>query len=156
MKLCSLTRKCAATSLLLASALAASLPLGVLVFSRTSAPAAEPPLFSPLPNQPGLELTNGIILVSPTKLNFGRVPVGKSATNTFLVENFGHGKLTGKVSVPKPFKIISGESYSLTPKEVQVVTIVYAPERVRNVRATVKFTGGNGAKATVTGEAVKE
>lgn len=153
MKSCLFRERRAAAGLPLMLAFSAMLTLGVLSLSNNSANAAEPPLFAPLPSQPGIELTNGIILVSPTKLNFGAVPIGKSATNTFLVENFGRGKLTGKASVPAPFKIISGDTYSLTAKEVQVVTIVYTPERLRNDKATVKFTGGNGAKVTVTGKA---
>ena len=101
-------------------------------------------------------MTNGIILISPTRINFGTVKVGKSVTNTFLVENFGNGKLVGKASVSAPFKILSGESYSLRNKEVQVVTVVYTPERSRNDKATVKFTGGNGGKALVAGKGVGE
>ena len=127
--------------------------LCLLLLGSKSGLAAELPLFAPLPTQPGIELTNGIILISPARLNFGAVPLGQSATNTFLVENFGHGKLVGKASVPAPFKIISGEKYSLREKEVQVVTIVYTPERARRDRATVSFSGGNGGKALVIGKA---
>jgi len=82
--------------------------------------------------------------------------MGQSATNTFLLENFGRGKLVGKASVPAPFKIISGEKYSLKEKEVQVVTIVYTPTRPHIDKAAVTFTGGNGAKALVVGKTVEE
>lgn len=120
--------------------------------------SAEPPVFAPLPNQPTVNLTNGIILVSPTRLNFGAVAIGKSVTNTFLVENFGHGKLVGTASVPAaaPFKIISGEKYALREKEVQIVTVVYTPQKQRVDKTTVTFTGGNGAKAMVMGKAAGE
>jgi hypothetical protein len=126
--------------------------LGLLLFC--SYVRAQQPAFPPLPEKPTFALTNGIILVSPAKLNFGSVQIGKSATNTFLIENFGRGKLVGTASVPAPFKIISGDKYALTTKEVQVVTVVYTPERPRNDKATVTFTGGNGAKAAVTGKGV--
>ena len=118
--------------------------------------AAESPTFAPLPSQPSFALTNGVILVSPTRLNFGTVSLGKSVTNTFLVENFGHGKLVGTASVPAPFKIISGEKYSLKEKEVQIVTVVYTPTRPRIDKAAVTFTGGNGAKALVMGKVAGE
>src|SRR6266404_2145556 len=97
------------------------LVVGALLFFCKHATAAESSTFAPLPDQPSFALTNGIILVSPSKLYFGPVKVGKSVTNTFLLENFGRGKLTGKASVPAPFKIISGEKYVLSAKEVQVV-----------------------------------
>lgn len=127
---------------------------GVLLFKYAS--AAESPTFAPLPDQPTFVITNGIILVSPTRLNFGAVPLGKSVTNTFLVENFGHGKLVGTASVPAPFKIISGEKYSLKEKEVQIVTVVYTPTRPRIDKAIVKFSGGNGAKAMLMGKVTGE
>jgi hypothetical protein len=118
--------------------------------------AADSPTFAELPSQPTFAITNGIILVSPTRLNFGAVPLGKSITNTFLVENFGHGKLVGTASVPAPFKIISGEKYALKEKEVQVVTVVYTPTQARIDKAVIKFSGGNGAKAMVMGKVTGE
>jgi hypothetical protein len=118
--------------------------------------AQQQPTFTPLPEKPSVALTNGIILISPAKLNFGSVQIGKSATNTFVIENFGRGKLVGTASVPAPFKIISGDKYALTSKEIQVVTVVYTPERARTDKATVTFTGGNGGKAIVTGKAASQ
>src|SRR5690349_3477656 len=106
------------------------LVLGFLLFLCKSTCAVEPATFAPLPKQSSFTWTNGIILVSPTKLNFGSLEPGKSATNTFLVENFGRGKLVGAAAVSGPFKIISGGSYSLKEKEIQVITVVYAPEHV--------------------------
>ena len=132
------------------------LVVGVLLFFCKQTSAAESPTFAPLPKEPSFALTNGIILASPSKLYFGPVQVGKSVTNTFLLENFGRGKLTGKASVPAPFKIISGEKYALTTKEVQVVTVVYAPEQPRVDKATITLTGGNGGKVVVLAKAIKE
>jgi hypothetical protein len=127
---------------------------GLFGFKYTN--AAESPTFAELPSQPSFSITNGIILVSPTRLNFGAVPLGKSLTNTFLVENFGHGKLVGTASVPAPFKIISGEKYALKEKEVQIVTVVYTPTQARIDKAVIKFSGGNGAKAMVMGKVTGE
>ena len=130
--------------------------LAGLLFLFKYSSAAESPTFAPLPDQPTFAITNGIVLVSPTRLNFGAVQLGKSVTNTFLVENFGRGKLVGTASVPAPFKIISGEKYALKEKEVQVVTVVYTPTQPRIDKAIVKFSGGNGAKAMVIGKVAGE
>jgi len=112
------------------------------------------PDFAPLPKDSNFALTNAVLLVSPTTLDFGAVALGKGATNTFLVENIGRGKLVGTASVPTPFKILSGGDYALAEKQVQVVTIAYIPGRTRAMTntATVKFTGGGGAKVKVTGK----
>ncbi len=111
--------------------------------------AAGAPGFSSVPKQSTFALTNAVILVSPTALDFGSVPVGNSTTNTFLVENIGRGRLIGAASVPAPFEIISGSNYDLREKEIQVVTVAYTPRRVRTNTATVTFTGGGGAKTKV-------
>jgi hypothetical protein len=112
--------------------------------------AAAAPSFSSLPTQSTFALTNPVILVSPATLDFGSVPMGERVTKDFLVENIGRGKLVGAASVQAPFKIISGAHYVLTDKEIQVVTVAYTPGRARTETATVKFTGGGGAKTTVT------
>ena len=85
-------------------------------------------------------------------LNFGPVPDKATATNTFLVENMGRGKLVGTATVPAPFKIISGGDYALRENEAQVVTITYTPSGAASDTQTVKFTGGGGSKATVRGK----
>jgi len=96
-------------------------------------------------------LTNPVVMVTPMVLDFGSVKAGTTVTNTLLLENAGGGKLVGKASVPAPFKIISGGSYSLKENSAQVVTITYTPGRAPADTQTVTFTGGAGGKATVTG-----
>ncbi|HEY5909549.1 MAG TPA: hypothetical protein VJA21_02980 [Verrucomicrobiae bacterium] len=108
-------------------------------------------VFSPLPTRPSVVLTNPIILITPKALSFGVVPAGKSATNTFLIENVGRGELIGRASVPAPFKIISGGDYILKQNEIQVVTLEFTPGRGLTNIAAVTFTGGGGAKAAVIG-----
>ena len=49
-----------------------------------------------------------------------------------------------------------GEKYALKEKEVQVVTVVYAPTQARIDKAVIKFSGGNGAKAMVMGKVTGE
>jgi hypothetical protein len=99
----------------------------------------------------GTLFTNPVIYVTPMVLDFGRVASNTTATATFLVENMGSGKLVGKATVPAPFKIVAGGDYTLRGNEAQVVTITYQPSGVAPDTQTVEFTGGGGAKATVTG-----
>ena len=55
------------------------------------------------------------------------------------------------VTVPAPFKILSGGDYTLRAKEAQVVTITYKPSGAATDTETAKFTGGSGVNAIVTG-----
>lgn len=112
----------------------------------------EGPLFSPVPQGGSFSITNPIIMITPATLDFGYVAQGKSATNSFLVENVGHGKLSGTASVAAPFKIDSGAAYTIKEKEVQVVTVIYRPTNERVDMAPVLFTaGGTTVKATAVG-----
>ena len=96
--------------------------------------------------------TTPIIAISPHQIEFGAVPLKGSATNSFVVENWGGGKLIGKATVPRPFKILSGESYQLSPGDAQIVTISYTPSGSPVDTNVVNFTGGGGAIAPVTGK----
>jgi len=100
--------------------------------------------------------TEPVIVVSPRAIDFGAVSRKGTVTNTFLVENWGGGKLVGKVSVPKPFKILSGGSYRLGPADAQVVTISYTPSGAPVDTNLVKFTGGSGTSASVVGRLAPE
>jgi hypothetical protein len=93
-----------------------------------------------------------IIAVSPRHIDFGSVPLKTSVTNSFVLENWGGGKLVGKATVAKPFKIISGATYRLGPSDAQVITIVYTPSGAPLDTNVVKFSGGAGAVAPVTGK----
>ena len=110
----------------------------VLLFTRTA--------------EAGSLFTNPVIFVAPATLDFGSVSEGVTATNTFLVENMGSGKLVGTATVPAPFKILSGGDYTLRQKEAQVVTVTYTPSGAAADTETVNFTGGGGAKAAATGK----
>jgi hypothetical protein len=109
-------------------------------------------LGAPLLAAAGTLFTNPVIVVLPMTLRFGAVADKATATNAFVVENMGGGKLVGKATVPAPFKIVSGGDYSLKPKEVRIVTVTYTPSGEASDTQTVKFTGGGGAKVTVTGK----
>ena len=96
--------------------------------------------------------TAPIIAISPRTIDFGAVRWKQSKTNSFVVANWGGGKLVGKATVPAPFKILSGASYRLGPADVQVVTVAYTPGGTPSDTNVVKFTGGGGALIPVTGK----
>jgi hypothetical protein len=97
-----------------------------------------------------------VISVKPFALDFGSVPAKTSVTNSILVENWGGGKLVGKVIVAKPFKIISGGTYRLGPADAQVVTVSYTPSGAALDTNMLKFTGGGGALVPISGKAVEK
>ena len=100
----------------------------------------------------GTLFTNPVIYLTPMALDFGAVPAKATATNTFVVENMGTGKLVGTATVAAPFKILSGGDYTLRANEAQVVTVTYTPSGAASDTQTVKFTGAGGINATVTGK----
>lgn len=98
----------------------------------------------------GSPSTNPVISISPLSLSFGAV--SGPATNNFTVQNVGGGTLAGTASVAAPFSIVSGGAYSLGANQSQTVLVSYTP--IGNDTATVTFTGGGGATATVSGQYV--
>ncbi len=58
----------------------------------------------------------------------------------------------GTATVPAPFKIIPGGDYALGARAAQVITVTYTPSGAATDTETVKFTGGGGAEAIVTGK----
>ena len=100
----------------------------------------------------GTLFTTPIIKLTPQVLDFGAVPYKSTVTNTVLLENWGGGKLIGKATVPKPFKVIGGATYRLGASDVQVVTITYTPSASGVDTNVVKFTGASGAMLPVVGK----
>jgi hypothetical protein len=96
-------------------------------------------------------ITNPVVMVTPLVLDFGSVRAKNTTTNTLLISNAGGGKLVGKATVAPPFKIISGDNYTLRENAAQVVTITYTPSHATNDSEAVNFSGGGGAKVQVTG-----
>ncbi|GAF91929.1 unnamed protein product, partial [marine sediment metagenome] len=91
------------------------------------------------------------ISVTPASRDFGTVEVGSYADLTFTVENTGGGTLIGNATVPAPFTIESGGSYSLTAAQTQVITVRFSPASDQSYSEDVTFTGGGGATRPVTG-----
>lgn len=92
-----------------------------------------------------------IIDLSVSNLNFGITYVGYTNSMTVTVKNVGGEVLDGTASVPAPFIIESGATYSLSNNQMQVVTVLFAPQAVGEVTNTLSFTGGGGATIPVSG-----
>jgi hypothetical protein len=94
--------------------------------------------------------TSPVIQVSPGSLCFGAVAGGATATDTVTVINAGGGVLVGTATVPVPFSVVSGGTYSLVGNQSQAVRVSYCPSGL-NDAAAVSFTGGGGATVSVSG-----
>ena len=93
------------------------------------------------------------ISVTPASQDFGSVVVGTTTDRTFSVQNTGSGTLAGSASVPSPFSIVNGGSYSLGTSASQTVTVRYSPTATGTDNQSVTFTGGAGAIRSVSGSA---
>jgi hypothetical protein len=95
--------------------------------------------------------TNPVVSVSPSSLDFGVVSTNTTTDRSMTVWNVGVGTLSGTATVPAPFSIISGGSYSLGANQSQTVTVRYMPTAAGNHSANVTLSGGGGAVASVSG-----
>ena len=100
----------------------------------------------------GTLFTVPVMIVTPPELDFGMVAEQSTATNSFVVENAGGSTLVGKVTVAPPFKIISGDTYSLKSGEIQIVTITYTPSEAEKDVQTAEFSGAKPVTAKVMGK----
>jgi hypothetical protein len=94
------------------------------------------------------------IVVTPAIQSFGVVPVGSITDVVLTVQNTGVGVLTGSATVPPPYDIVSGGSYTLTPGQSQVVTISFNPTAIGHNVQAVTFSGGSGTNVLLIGVGV--
>ena len=91
--------------------------------------------------------------ISPARLDFAVVAVGRTNDMTVLVRNIGGGTLVGSASVALPFSVISGGKYSLVSGQSQPVTVRYHPAAAGDDSQLVTFSGGGGATLNAHGRA---
>jgi len=93
-----------------------------------------------------------VLSVTPLAQDFGMVPAGSTADQTFVVQNTGGGLLSGTVSVNPPFSIVSGSSFRRAPNSPLSVVVRFKPTSPGSFSANVTFTSNGGdVTATVTG-----
>ncbi len=94
--------------------------------------------------------------VSPTTtVDFGTVDVGGSVDRSFDVTNTVGGTVSGTVSVPAPFSLVSGSPFTLEGQNAsQTVTVRFTPDTAATVTASANFTAnGDTQSRIVTGTA---
>jgi hypothetical protein len=72
---------------------------------------------------------------------------------SFTIWNGGGGRLTGTVSAPAPFSIVSGASFSLLPGQPQEVVVRFSSGTAGSFSKSIAISS-NGGNATVTATAV--
>ncbi len=92
-----------------------------------------------------------VIAVTPLNHDLGNVVVGESATQSFTVANLGNGTLEGSAATTAPFSIVSGGDYALGAGASATVVVKFEPPTTGAFNASVTFSGGGGASATVGG-----
>ena len=102
----------------------------------------------------GIGITPPTLQVTPVDgLSFGTVIVGGATDMAFIVQNTGHGTLTGSASglTGPDLSFVGSTDYSLGAGETATVTVRFAPTAEAAYSQTVTFTGGAGATRAVTG-----
>ena len=102
--------------------------------------------------------------VSPSgPINFGSVSLGSFADQTLTLQNTVGGTISGTVSVPAPFSVVSGSSFNLSGQNAsQTVTVRFRPTATATATANLTITadgdttsrtltGNGGAATTLTG-----
>lgn len=79
---------------------------------------------------------------SPSSLEFDACIVNTTKETDFVIQNFGDDPVSGTISVPAPFSVISGGSYNLAHNATQVVTVCYQPVLEGNDSETLSFSSG--------------
>ena len=100
-----------------------------------------------------IAVTNPVISVTPTNLNFGIIGVGRTKDLVVRIENVGGGTLAGSASAKEFFSVVSGGTYHLTNHQSQTVTIRYNPKAVGDFAQKVNFSGGGSLNITAQGRA---
>jgi hypothetical protein len=94
------------------------------------------------------------INVNPASVNFGSIQTGTAVDKTFTVQNTTAASVTGTISVPAPFSIVSGSGFTLGPNASQAVTIRFRSTTAGNFASNVTFTAnGDSLSRAVSAEA---
>jgi hypothetical protein len=80
-------------------------------------------------------------------VDFGSVVVGAIADRTVVIQNLGSAVLTGTVSVPAPFRIVSGTVLALGAGASQSVVVRFNPLVAGESAATLTVTSNGGTQS---------
>jgi hypothetical protein len=83
--------------------------------------------------------------VAPARLDFPDVAIGHSTAKILTVRNDGGGRIDGRLVVPAPWKITSGNgAYSLGPGESQILEVAFTPTAAGQFADTAEFSHAPG------------
>src|SRR5258708_5870054 len=85
------------------------------------------------------------LALSPPRLNFGPLVIGRTSTQSFQLVNTGGPNLNGSAATTLPFAIQSRSPFSLTPGQTGLVAVSFSPTSAAGFSNQVVFTtnGGN-------------
>ncbi|MEM4402423.1 MAG: choice-of-anchor D domain-containing protein, partial [Candidatus Caldarchaeum sp.] len=96
------------------------------------------------------------ISLSTATLTLPQTFINQQTQSSFVIWNSGGGTLTGTVSVPAPFSIVSGSSFSLLPGQPQEVVVRFSSATPGSFSKSVSISSTGGSKTvTATGVAHK-
>ena len=90
--------------------------------------------------------TTPSVSLYPTGLTFPQTFINQQTLASFTIWNGGGGRLTGTISAPVPFSIISGGSFSLLPGQPQQVTVKFSSAPAGNFSQNLTITSNAGTK----------
>ncbi|MEM1964460.1 MAG: choice-of-anchor D domain-containing protein, partial [Candidatus Caldarchaeum sp.] len=93
------------------------------------------------------------ISLSTTSLTLPQTFINQQTQASFIIWNSGGGTLSGTVSVPAPFSIASGASFSLLPGQPQEVVVRFSSATPGSFSKSIGISS-NGGSATVTATAI--
>ncbi len=71
--------------------------------------------------------------------DFGTVTLGNTRSEEIVLTNSGGGVLSGRITVPPPWRIAGNEMYRLGRKESQKVRLVFAPTEDEEFNGQLRF-----------------
>jgi len=86
------------------------------------------------------------VSLSTTSLALPQTFINQPVQASFTIWNGGGGKLTGTVSAPAPFSIVSGGSFSLLPGQPQQVTVKFSSTTAGSFSQNLTITSNAGTK----------
>lgn len=86
-------------------------------------------------------------------LDFGNVMLGETREEEIVIRNTGGGLLSGKMSVPPPWKILGAADYRLKRHEERKVRLLFDPTEERGFRDNLSFSHDARSVIALTAEA---
>jgi hypothetical protein len=87
-----------------------------------------------------------VVSLSPSGLALPQTFITQQTQASFTIWNGGGGRLTGTISAPVPFSIVSGGSFSLLPGQPQQVTVKFSSATAGSLSQNLTITSNAGTK----------